>query len=58
MTHTEKGEFSLTELTTDFEQGPHVLSGKGPSYAEAHLSGPTYLHVRAEGNWQIRLIPM
>ncbi|MEU8118241.1 hypothetical protein AB0C21_05980 [Spirillospora sp. NPDC049024] len=58
MTHTEDGDFSLTELTTEFEQGPHVLSGKGSCYAEAHLSGPTYLHVRAEGNWQIRFTPV
>lgn len=58
MTHTEEGDFSLTELTTDFEQGPPVLSGKGPSCTEAHLSGPTYLHVRAQGNWRIRLTPM
>lgn len=55
MTHTDQGDFSLTQLTPDFEQGPGVLSGTGISYAEGHLSGPTYLHVRAKDNWKITI---
>jgi hypothetical protein len=55
MTHTDRGDFSLTELTPDFEQGSGVLSGKGDTYAEGHLSGPTYLHVRAAGTWKITI---
>ncbi|MGW3771300.1 hypothetical protein [Actinomadura verrucosospora] len=58
MTHAEHGDFSLTELTTDFEQGQRVLSGNGATYAEAHLPGSTYLHVRAEGDWRIRFTPL
>ncbi|QXJ21374.1 hypothetical protein AGRA3207_002222 [Actinomadura graeca] len=57
MSHADKGDFSVTELDADLWQGRHVLSGTGASFAEAHLSGPTYLHVRAEGNWKIRFTP-
>ncbi|MFI0445369.1 hypothetical protein [Actinomadura sp. 6N118] len=55
MTHTARGDFSVTELTPDFEQGRHVLSGKNYSPAQGHLLGPTYLHVRAKRDWTITL---
>lgn len=55
MRHADRGGYSLTELTPDFERGPQVLSGRDESYTDGHLSGPTFLHVKAEGTWKIRI---
>ncbi len=56
MRHTTPGAFSLTTLTPAFEQGEQLLSGRGDTAIEAELKGPTYVQVRAEGVWSIRLL--
>lgn len=56
MRHTTPGSFSLAPLTPAFEKGEPLLSGRGDTAVEADLSGPTYVHVHAEGPWTIRLL--
>ncbi|MFD0683098.1 hypothetical protein [Actinomadura fibrosa] len=58
MTHKADGDYSLTELSemgNGFEQGQVVLAGRDQSHAEGQLTGPGYLHVRAEGDWRITI---
>lgn len=57
MEHQARGVFSVTELTPEFEQGPRVLSGNGRAAATGELAEPAFLHVRAEGDWQITVTP-
>jgi hypothetical protein len=56
MEHKDRGAYSLTELTPDFEQGREVLRGADQSMTEGELDGPVLLHVRAEGNWKFTVI--
>lgn len=56
MQHREGGRYSVTELTPEFHQGSHVLSGKGISSAEGEVAGSVFLHVEAKGEWVIRVI--
>lgn len=57
MEHRARGVFSVTELTSEFEQGRRVLSGNGRAAATGELAEPAFLHVRAEGDWQITVTP-
>ncbi|WP_433475208.1 hypothetical protein ACQPZP_42195 [Spirillospora sp. CA-142024] len=52
MEHKDRGAYTVTELTADFEQGREVLRGTDPSTAEGEVAGPALLHIRAEGHWK------